>query len=100
MSKHTSGPWKARVRPGTNTIWVRSSAGDVVHWLGFDGVPQPLAERIANAHLIAAAPELAAALDAFGTWAVNAHDFEQLPSGMRDELKTLIERASAAMEEA
>ena len=61
MSKHTPGPWKAHLSqfPG-HIVKVDNSAQQPVAALWEGGVLK--SEQIANAHLIAAAPELYEAL--------------------------------------
>lgn len=66
MTKHTPGPWKhytAPLRPQFPTIIheIQDADGEaIVKWGGFDGVDQPKRTVIANARLIAAAPDLLA----------------------------------------
>lgn len=67
MSKYTKGPWKVYhkpLRPGMNKIIeVQDSEGsEVVPWSGFDACDFTDKTKLANAHLIAAAPELLEAL--------------------------------------
>lgn len=60
MAKHTPGPWRLTAIPAGNslTVMVSGSAGyDLVDALGNDAPTNP-----ADARLIAAAPDLAAAL--------------------------------------
>ena len=66
----TPGPWElydALLRPGFSAnriLEIQDVTGAaVVAWSGFDGVSQSKRERKANAHLIAAAPELYEALE-------------------------------------
>jgi hypothetical protein len=72
MSKHTRGPWQAewvvRSRPGQEKQWIVfgsdvNTNGLVCDLTCSDTLRDP-AEIAANAHLIAAAPELLAALRA------------------------------------
>jgi hypothetical protein len=69
QAKHTPGPWKvyhALLRPqfpGSKIIEVQDYRGEaVVTWSGFDNSDRLKKTHLANAHLIAAAPELRAAL--------------------------------------
>jgi hypothetical protein len=61
MSKHTPGPWEF---DGTSYIWADMSSGKMIAqirgwgWLQKKGEEAAIAEQEANAHLIAAAPEL------------------------------------------
>ncbi len=104
MSKHTRGSWtynaKAREVLAPSE---QSSGGEPMYHRTIAEVkrtgwaPQHEAEVEANGRLISAAPELAAALDDFGTWAINMHDFGTLDPASRAELKQLIESAGAAL---
>jgi len=65
MNKHTPGPWKfykGKLRPKFSQVMIieiRDKTGkSIVKWTGFDGVNLPKKEIEANAHLMAAAPEL------------------------------------------
>lgn len=68
MRKHTPGPWKvysAPLRPNFPTPIIEiQDANDqaVVPWPGLDAADQPKGVKLANAHLISAAPEMLAAL--------------------------------------
>jgi hypothetical protein len=59
-SKHTPGPWEFF---DTLCIGVMSAQSDVAHCSGYDG-NRSRDEELANARLIAAAPDLLAALEA------------------------------------
>lgn len=96
MSTHTPGPW--RYEPGTKTI--RSIPAN--HWLAtmnsFDGIP----DHEANAALIAAAPELADALEEADRiirelWAMaqqfNVPDGCHWPELKQSERRSALERA-------
>jgi hypothetical protein len=60
----TPGPWEAWI--AGKTICILGPKGDhhkpVIGWSGFDSCHLPLTKQKANAHLIAAAPELYEAL--------------------------------------
>ena len=65
--KWTKADWFVYSDVGSDTISVYHtletlSDNEIVHWCGFDDVPQKWEEKLANAHLIAAAPELYEAL--------------------------------------
>ena len=65
MSKHTPGPWTAPEASGliTGYIWAHEPYGGIVAQVEDGGqVPYDQEQRKANAHLIAAAPELLEAL--------------------------------------
>lgn len=70
MSAHTPGPWAAFVDRQSKTVAVNIGAEPngrrpcIVDWVGFDSCGLPLNQRIANARLIAAAPDLLEALKA------------------------------------
>jgi hypothetical protein len=57
MSAHTPGPWSSDFPNGDD--WIRTEDGDAIVRIGFNQE-----HREANAHLIAAAPELLEALKA------------------------------------
>lgn len=57
MVKHTPGPWKAR----GNSVW-HNAEGDEIGIVAGVSTSKPAAENAANARLIAAAPDLLAAL--------------------------------------
>lgn len=53
--------WKIFNRNGT--LEIQDAAGTpIVHWMGFDSVDGPESRKLANAKLMRAAPEMAAAL--------------------------------------
>jgi hypothetical protein len=61
MGQPTPGPWKAW--HSGKTVEIISDEGHgkpIVKWTGFDGCNRPLKEQVANARLIAAAPDLLA----------------------------------------
>ena len=67
--KWTKADWLVYSDVDSDTISVYHtletlSDNEIVHWCGFDDVPQKWKEKLANAHLIAAAPELYEALNA------------------------------------
>ena len=66
--KHTPGPWKAFVSYGVICVHLASDdtphLTEIVPWTGFDSCDvKSFSERVANAHLIAAAPDLLAACE-------------------------------------
>jgi hypothetical protein len=69
-AKHTPGPWSAFISPNQKTIAIDIGATpkglrpNIVDWMGFDGNGIPLNQNVANARLIASAPELLEALKA------------------------------------
>jgi hypothetical protein len=58
--QHTPGPWDVNEPDAKGGVWVDAQDGLTVARVG--GGVSPVAEAIANARLIAAAPELLAAL--------------------------------------
>lgn len=66
-TKFTKGPWSAFCVGSTVAVDIGpkpTGAGTcIVSWPGFDSCNLPLREQKANAHLIAAAPELYEALE-------------------------------------
>ena len=65
MSKHTPGPWKVEDNPWGGTPHVRSGRRRLLRLLAEGN--EEIAESVANARLIAAAPDLLAALEAVTT---------------------------------
>jgi hypothetical protein len=63
----TKGPWEAFVGHGGMTIAIHTpgdkGCDNVVGWMGFDSVDATVNVKVANARLIAAAPELLAVLE-------------------------------------
>lgn len=67
MSAHTPGPWEAG-RPGHGSIYAAYSndaTGSIIAMCQHDLVVRSHGEMVANAHLIAAAPDLLEAVKAF-----------------------------------
>lgn len=62
-AKHTQGPWRRMpYRDSTNlSLTITSDSGDIAHVHGWQGEPD---HHDADAHLIAAAPDLLAACEA------------------------------------
>lgn len=72
MTAHSPGPWAKRIwrHPGkADTVCIVDAQDrEIVAWPGFDGLDLTKAEIRANARLIAAAPELLAALNIARGW--------------------------------
>ena len=67
MSKHTEGPWNLSITE--RAAYIRGEGGKYVMQYGFSTVKNAvIEERIANARLIAAAPDLLAACQTFAEW--------------------------------
>lgn len=66
--KHTPGPWAAFIGNRGKTISIDigpTAIGKrpcIINWSGFDDTDLPITQRVANARLIAAAPDLLEAL--------------------------------------
>lgn len=66
---HTPGPWKvyhAKLRPqfSTKIIEIQDDHGNaIVAWSGFDAVNRTVKKKMANARLMAAAPDMIEALN-------------------------------------
>ncbi len=84
-AEHTPGPWTAKIYDRTISVEVGSpkkSKITVVGWSGFDSSDPPFRRQVANARLIAAAPDLLAALEAVSS---NPHlDLGSLVYKVRD----------------
>jgi hypothetical protein len=81
MTQHTSGPWTIANYPHAVVVKMEShkktayGASRYAAIGGFDrSDPEQMAEALADACLIAAAPELLAALEGMEKWASSIHD--------------------------
>lgn len=66
MTKHTPGPWRIEIDDSPDAEWSRrypNIIADEYEVVGTEGMYGDLETDMANARLIAAAPELLAALD-------------------------------------
>jgi hypothetical protein len=97
MNKHTPGPWRAQPREGFEGEWEVVSTCET-EWLiaaaapHIDGDPDE-----ANAHLIAAAPELLEALEAVLYWAeLIAGDTTDKEAAANEEASIALARAAIA----
>lgn len=74
----TKGPWSVFVAGGTLAVEPRADANgtrpNIVDWTGFDSNDQPYSVNRANAHLIAAAPELFAEAEIALGWLEGIRD--------------------------
>ncbi|MDW9880509.1 hypothetical protein GOA90_25320 [Sinorhizobium meliloti] len=80
MSKHTPGPWRAELSPYRRTLSVVSETTWICGEL-LNPSTMPEGEAWANARLIAAAPDLLAALKSLGPILEEIHD--KWDEGMR-----------------
>ncbi len=73
MSKHTPGPWHATVPPSSDIHFIRNIDSDDAGQIAKVRVGPVLeqAEALANARLIAAAPDLLEALECLQEWVDN-----------------------------
>jgi hypothetical protein len=99
--KHTPGPWRIFNAGRGRTLSIHGPRGElgtnedcVVNWPGFDSCDKPKRERVANARLIAAAPDLLEALEAFA-----AAEFGEMDA-YRARLSIAAEKARAALTKA
>jgi hypothetical protein len=94
MSKHTPGPWVWRGTPGESVL--RSAHGDVFDFDSYEhlwpGIYDPATDA-ANMRLIAAAPELLAALenarDSIESWGAYASEYFQCKHDLAGELAAI-----------
>jgi hypothetical protein len=77
MLKHTPGPWQRVVARNTSAAYTRIGAGDYGAVADCGGCRPSQEENAANARLIAAAPDLLAALRAFVEQATKVSGFPQ-----------------------
>ena len=98
-AKHTPGPWSAYVDRSTKTIAVDIGPDPhgrrpcIVDWTGFDGCDLPLKQRIANAYLIAAAPMMYEALQAYDAWADKTLPADKDLKALREQMRAAIAKA-------
>jgi hypothetical protein len=99
QAKHTPGPWMFYAQEGGCDIYVRKSMGKgplLAHVVGLGQEREKLDEFAANARLIAAAPDLLAALTEVLEWIRNwSPEFAQ-----DDEWPATATKASAAIAKA
>ena len=97
-TKHTPGPWEVtdNTADGYGQLVVDSMHGAVaICYTAERGIPGAPSECGANAHLIAAAPELLAALRAAEEWADYIDDDEnRVPIDMRLAMRAAIAKAT------
>jgi hypothetical protein len=104
MSKHTPGPWTAFIGGRGRTIAIDIGPTPIgkkpciIDWPGFDGSDLPLMQRVANAHLIAAAPDLLEALKEITSDYADRFDLDD-PS-TNPGIKSSIKQARAAIAKA
>lgn len=94
MSKHTPGPWRIESQP--HVVW--SNYGALIARVPvYIGERDELwEEKIANARLIAAAPEMLNAIEAF----INADRSEHLAARLNDAEMAAVESMKAAITKA
>ena len=93
--KHTKGPWED-VNLGSDNIWIIDESGNyIAETIGADEEGRYIKddeEREANAHLIAAAPELLEAcntiLNRFGG---HVRDYEEMTAGQKLAIERTVE---------
>jgi hypothetical protein len=109
MADHHPGPWKWRANGepyiGGEDIYITDATEDpdiamVWAWFDEDGIRGPLSvQSQANAHLIAAAPDLLAALE---EWFIDYDGWSpsELQKRYRPDMIAKVERTRAAIEKA
>ena len=86
MTKHTPGPWVTDPRYFGN-VYCDDATGSLVAKCGrFEFVSRPAEELAANTRLIAAAPDLLAALEAM----VEFYDSDGLENGAAEQARAAI----------
>jgi len=94
QAKHTPGPWEAQINPRFDDIEVHSDHGvrlaDVNDVNGLTFAPER-PEAIANARLMAAAPDLLEALEVAIEW--DSHDDMGWPALWLEKAETAIAKA-------
>lgn len=75
-TKFTPGPWRLH-RPENRILEIRGAEEEVVvHWQGFDAAGTSIPTTVANAHLLAAAPEMKEALELLYAWETDFYDVQ------------------------
>lgn len=95
-AKPTRGPWTVFCKPTTKTLEIQAKGKAVVHWMGFDGVDQRWPQRVANAHVMAAGPDLLAALEEALPYLQGDH----FPVLVTDKYGQMLDRIEAAVAKA
>ena len=90
---HTPGPWDRNIKPASKYPIIFAGRNTHVAQVITRGIPDDQAEG--NADLIAAAPDMLAALDAFVQW--HADHFEDFTPHDNAQLLCLANDASAAI---
>ncbi len=82
MTEHTPGPWIKRPDVYSEMICITTETKMIAQLPGPDGTDIAEKEQLANAHLIAAAPDLLAALEQVQDWfAIHAELATRFPGG-------------------
>ena len=101
MSAHTPGPWKCSDRP--SGPWWHIGAGNqsicTVHATSKRHTPVYAVMFKANADLIAAAPDLLAALQAYDAWADKTPPHDKELKALREQMRAAIAKATGAEQE-
>ena len=112
MSKHTQGPWMiyddgdGEDSSDIINVWIDDRDGGEKYDIAAMLLDRPVGERKANARLIAAAPDLLAALEGLVSW-FGEVNYDAFDSGEIDEsqldwlgLHKVLDRATAAIAKA
>jgi hypothetical protein len=104
--KHTPGPWTAFIGGRGRTISIdigptpNGKRPCIINWSGFDDTDLPVMQRVANAHLIAAAPDLLGALKGLLMWMTFCPTHALIIAGGKEAYEASIKAASAAIAKA
>lgn len=92
MSKHTSGEWEVRLASHSGSYYVEAPSPTAAKWLVSEVAGRGGETNEANAHLIAAAPDLyAVAKEMREAWAYFSE--YDVPIGIKDRLDAAIAKA-------
>jgi hypothetical protein len=103
--KPTPGPWSAFVMGKTVAVDIglhpTGNRPNIVDWTGFDGCDLPFEEQVANAHLIAAAPDMRDVIEPLIVIALDMMDaLDDMDPETRQECERDIAKARAAIAKA
>lgn len=94
---HTPGPWRVEINTEEDADWARkwpTIVADEYEVVGTEGLYGDIETDIANARLIAAAPDLLEALKAYDQWADKTICTDQELKKIREQMRAAIAKAT------
>lgn len=92
---HTPGPWSLKVAGVFLSVESPDKFNPVILWPGFDNCDRPAQENLANARLIAAAPELLAACQLVSLWMLGGQPGPHSDSIVLAKVQSAIRKATS-----